>query len=140
MKTSTGTHRYPGCVADDAGLGFFTSDCAYGCGAWMGSTRSGAPDGIDAFGACPNAPAAVKAIADAEVSGELRALKFRVVARGDHLDVTMFEAKLLDSGCPGTFANCGTLTMRAAEWVTLREVIMIGADGVNSYVVVEEAF
>lgn len=49
-------HSYPGCVADDAGLPFFTSDCAYGCGAWMGSTRSGAPDGTDPFGECPKAP------------------------------------------------------------------------------------
>jgi len=46
-------HKYPGIVA---GRFEFTSDCAYGCGAWMGGSRSGAPDGIDPFGECPEAP------------------------------------------------------------------------------------
>lgn len=31
-------------------------DCGFGCGAWMGSSRSGAPEGIDPFGACPKNP------------------------------------------------------------------------------------
>lgn len=43
-------HHYPGIVD---GKFIRTSDCAYGCGAWMGGSRSGAPAGIDAFGACP---------------------------------------------------------------------------------------
>ena len=29
--------------------------CVNGCGCWMGDTRSGGPDGIDPFGACPKA-------------------------------------------------------------------------------------
>lgn len=33
-----------------------TSDCAHGCGAWMGPFRSGAPNGINPFGECPKAP------------------------------------------------------------------------------------
>jgi hypothetical protein len=33
-----------------------TSNCQNGCGAWMGPSRSGAPDDIDQFGACPMAP------------------------------------------------------------------------------------
>lgn len=33
-----------------------TSDCAYGCGCWMGPSRSGGPAGIDPFGACPGNP------------------------------------------------------------------------------------
>jgi len=33
-----------------------TSDCEFRCGAWMGNTRSGAPDGIDPFGRCPKNP------------------------------------------------------------------------------------
>jgi len=33
-----------------------TSDCAYGCGAWAGPYRSGAPNGINPFGECPKAP------------------------------------------------------------------------------------
>ena len=54
-----GTHKYLGCEAmersgrlDD----FFTSDCSYGCGCWMGGSQSGGPEGIDPFGACPKAP------------------------------------------------------------------------------------
>jgi len=31
-----------------------TNDCLFGCGAWMGGSRSGAPDGINPFGTCPN--------------------------------------------------------------------------------------
>jgi len=31
-----------------------TSDCAYGCGCWMGPARSGGP--VNPFGACPNHP------------------------------------------------------------------------------------
>lgn len=30
-----------------------TNDCLFKCGAWMGGSRSGAPDGIDPFGLCP---------------------------------------------------------------------------------------
>lgn len=33
-------HYFPGCEGPD----FYTSDCAYGCGAWMGSCRSGGPN------------------------------------------------------------------------------------------------
>ena len=33
-----------------------TSDCAYGCGCWMGSCRSGGL--VDPFGKCPNNPLA----------------------------------------------------------------------------------
>jgi len=40
-----GRHQY------DSG---HTSDCAYGCGCWMGSFRSGGR--VDPFGACPNNP------------------------------------------------------------------------------------
>lgn len=49
-------HHYPGVEAADRGDDFFTSDCTYGCGCWMGASRSGGPDGVDPFGACPNAP------------------------------------------------------------------------------------
>jgi hypothetical protein len=41
-------HSYPG-IIDGEFHG--TSDCP--CGAWMGSSNSGAPDGIDPFGECP---------------------------------------------------------------------------------------
>jgi hypothetical protein len=41
-----GHHKY----ADHDG----TSDCGYGCGCWMGPTRSGGE--VDPFGACPNNP------------------------------------------------------------------------------------
>lgn len=55
-----GPHLFPGVVADENGEGFFTSDCEYGCGAWMGSSRSGGPDNGDrqdgAHGPCPNNP------------------------------------------------------------------------------------
>lgn len=34
----------------------WTSDCRYGCGAWMGGFCSGRGDAQDAFGSCPNAP------------------------------------------------------------------------------------
>lgn len=55
-KRDPNGHRYPGADADERGEAFFTSDCAYGCGCWMGGSRSGGPDGVDPFGACPNAP------------------------------------------------------------------------------------
>lgn len=42
-------HRYHGQINH-------TSDCEYGCGAWAGPSRSGAPDDIDPFGSCPNHP------------------------------------------------------------------------------------
>ena len=48
--SAKGGHYYPGC---DDPLNFYTSDCSYGCGAWMGGSRSGAPDGVDPFGLCP---------------------------------------------------------------------------------------
>ena len=40
------SHKY----ADHDG----TSDCQYGCGCWMGSSRSGGK--VDPFGPCPNNP------------------------------------------------------------------------------------
>lgn len=59
LDRGTGQHKYPGSEAmlktgklED----FFTSDCAYGCGCWMGGSRSGGPAGVDPFGACPKAP------------------------------------------------------------------------------------
>lgn len=45
-----GPHQY----ADHDG----TSDCAHGCGCWMGPARSGGPDGVDPFGECPKNPMA----------------------------------------------------------------------------------
>ncbi len=50
---SVGTHDYPDCRDPK---NFFTSYCAYGCGARMSAFNSDAPDGIDPFGDCPNAP------------------------------------------------------------------------------------
>jgi hypothetical protein len=41
-------HSYPGIVD---GRFIHTSDCP--CGAWMGGSSSGAPEGIDPFGECP---------------------------------------------------------------------------------------
>lgn len=52
------SHKYPGAPGhnpDDPG-DCFTSNCEYGCGAWCGPSRSGAPDGIDPFGNCPKHP------------------------------------------------------------------------------------
>lgn len=46
---NVGGHYYPGCATDV----FHTSDCEYGCGCWMGQSRSGGPDGVDPFGPCP---------------------------------------------------------------------------------------
>ena len=46
---NVGGHYYPGCATKD----FYTSDCEYGCGCWMGQSRSGGPDGVDPFGPCP---------------------------------------------------------------------------------------
>ncbi len=40
-----GPHKY----ADHDG----TSDCRYGCGCWIGPTRSGAPAGVNPLGKCP---------------------------------------------------------------------------------------
>lgn len=57
-------HRYP--YPDG------TSDCAWGCGCWMGPFNSGGPEGVDPFGECPKAPApppAVDPIAAAEARG-----------------------------------------------------------------------
>lgn len=50
LHLGLGTHDYPG-VKD--GQLHFTSDCANGCGCWMGGSRSGGPEGVDAFGKCP---------------------------------------------------------------------------------------
>ena len=33
-----------------------TSDCKFGCGCWMGPSRSGGPTGLDPFGFCPKNP------------------------------------------------------------------------------------
>lgn len=61
-KEEFGRHRFPGVEAQNekGRKAFFTSDCDYGCGAWMGSARSGGPDGGDemngAFGLCPRNP------------------------------------------------------------------------------------
>jgi hypothetical protein len=51
-------HSYPGEPGhnpDDPG-DCFTSNCAYGCGAWAGPSRSGGPEGVEPFGDCPNHP------------------------------------------------------------------------------------
>jgi len=56
-----GTHKYNGFeLREKIGI-FLTSECSYGCGCWMGKSMSGGPPGIDPFGACPKAPAMVKA-------------------------------------------------------------------------------
>jgi len=52
-KANVGGHFYPGC---EDPKDFFTSDCKHGCGCWMGSSRSGGPDGVDPFGKCPENP------------------------------------------------------------------------------------
>lgn len=44
-----GGHHYP--AAPHA-----TSDCSYGCGCWMGPSRSGGPTGLSPFGKCPGNP------------------------------------------------------------------------------------
>jgi hypothetical protein len=49
-----GPHSYPGISPE--GEFMYTSDCAHKCGCWMGSCRSGGPDGVNPFGECPNAP------------------------------------------------------------------------------------
>jgi len=55
----SGGHSYPGVNAFQRSgklEDFFTSDCEYNCGCWMGPSRSGGPNGIDPFGKCPNNP------------------------------------------------------------------------------------
>ncbi len=52
---NVGRHYYPGCEAEGV-ADFYTSDCAHGCGCWMGGSRSGGPDGVDPFGDCPKNP------------------------------------------------------------------------------------
>lgn len=49
-KFAANEHNYPGIVA---GKFVHTSNCANGCGAWMGGSRSGGPNGVDPFGKCP---------------------------------------------------------------------------------------
>lgn len=48
-----GSHSYPGIIAPNRFLN--TSDCKY-CKCWMGHSRSGGPEGVDPFGACPGNP------------------------------------------------------------------------------------
>ena len=48
-QTKFGPHKY----ADHDG----TSDCQYGCGCWMGPSRSGGP--VNPFGACPKNPKSI---------------------------------------------------------------------------------
>lgn len=48
-----GSHSYPGIIAPNQFLN--TSDCKY-CKCWMGHSRSGGPEGVDPFGACPGNP------------------------------------------------------------------------------------
>jgi len=57
LRPSFGGHDYV-CSAGGRNcvVNSHTKDCAYGCGAWMGGTRSGAPEGIDTFGLCPKNP------------------------------------------------------------------------------------
>lgn len=58
-RSTTGGHYYPGCDYDESrGHGdFFTSDCIYRCGSWMGSSRSGSRGkNVDQWGACPGNP------------------------------------------------------------------------------------
>lgn len=51
VPLGNGLQRVGGHIYDEHG----TSDCANGCGCWAGPSRSGGPDGVDPFGACPNA-------------------------------------------------------------------------------------
>lgn len=51
-RRNCGGHYYPG--ASPVGE-MFTSNCDY-CKCWMGTSRSGGPEGIDQFGDCPGNP------------------------------------------------------------------------------------
>ena len=51
-RRNCGGHYYPGASPIDE---MFTSNCDY-CKCWMGSSRSGGPEGIDQFGDCPGNP------------------------------------------------------------------------------------
>ena len=46
-----------------------TNDCLFDCGAWMGGSRSGAPNKIDPFGKCPKNPKSKKGENEVKVLG-----------------------------------------------------------------------
>jgi site-specific DNA-methyltransferase (adenine-specific) len=62
-------HAYPGSPVG----GFeFTSDCVFGCGCWMGDSRSGGPSGVSPFGECPKHDPAFIMPASSEERRKLR--------------------------------------------------------------------
>jgi hypothetical protein len=65
----TYAHRYPGA---EWSRGFRTTDCGFGCGAWMGFEKSGGPEGVDPFGKCPAAEAGAVYDATHKLHGEPR--------------------------------------------------------------------
>lgn len=79
-RESEGQHSFPGVLAEESGEEFFTSDCAYGCGAWMSRMASApAKDRRDTrymsaygdsrgVGTCPNASTPVASTTVAPVA------------------------------------------------------------------------
>lgn len=61
-----------------------TSDCVYGCGCWMGLSRSGGPTGLDPGGLCPQNPKDGKKLGgkadyDYVVSERIKSLESRAI-------------------------------------------------------------
>lgn len=77
-----------------------TSDCEYGCGCWMGPTRSGGPTGLDPGGVCPKNPTDGKPLGgtadyDHVVSERISNLERRVYRAEDSLRRTKPSKKKL---------------------------------------------
>jgi hypothetical protein len=106
-----GEHKY------DDGTG--TSDCAFGCGCWMGPCRSGGPVGLDPKGVCPNNPLdGVRSEGDTDCNNV-------VTARIENLESQLYKAQTqLESVAPGELKLAEELRIARMKLINLQIMLM----------------
>ncbi len=93
-----------------------SSDCAHGCGCWMGSSRSGGPVGLDPGGACPKNPK------DGILLGGEKDYEYVVTSRIDELSGRAYRAEqLLKAVEPGTIVLAQELAATKEELFKARQ-------------------
>ncbi|MEK9184750.1 MAG: hypothetical protein AAB866_01115 [Patescibacteria group bacterium] len=120
-----GKHKYPN---PDG-----TSDCQYGCGCWMGPSRSGGPTGLDPFGICPKNPVdgilfGGAADYDNVVTERIRSLESKLHRAEERLKrVSPSKAKLADE----LATTKAELAEKNKILGQMHQIIKDGTDGVS---------
>ncbi len=117
MPNGHGTKEYGGHkYADLDG----TSDCQYGCGCWMGPTRSGGPTGLDPSGRCPKNPE------DGKLLGGDADYDHVVTERIQNLESRLYSAeKQLKAGKPSKTELADELSSVRARLVEKEQLLTL---------------